>query len=110
MSANDKQIGGKHYQQAIQPWDYVAANNLGYFEGNVVKYVSRWKEKNGIVDLKKAVHYLEKLIELEEKKVTYVIRASGNECDPLGTATENNSQLKPFDSTFEDVKRTGRIG
>jgi hypothetical protein len=63
--ANERQVGGSHYQKAIQPWDYIAANGLGYFEGNVVKYVSRWRDKAGVEDLKKARHYLDKLIELQ---------------------------------------------
>lgn len=66
MSANEKQVGGDHYRdQAIQPWDYIARNGLGYFEGNIVKYVSRWKQKGGIEDLRKARHYLDKLIETQ---------------------------------------------
>lgn len=66
MSANDTQCGGSHYKtRAIQPWDYIAANNLGYFEGNIVKYVSRWESKGGVEDLRKARHYLDKLIELQ---------------------------------------------
>jgi hypothetical protein len=66
--ANEQQVGGAHYAvKAIQPWDYIIANNLGYLEGNVVKYVSRWKDKGGIEDLKKAQHYLQKLIEVTEK-------------------------------------------
>ena len=69
MSANDNQIGGSHYKgKAIQPWDYIVANNLGYLEGNVVKYISRWKEKGGIDDLRKVVHYAEKLIEVATKE------------------------------------------
>lgn len=65
MEANDRQVGGSHYKdKAIQPWDYIAANNLGYFEGNVVKYVSRWQQKEGVTDLLKARHYLDKLIQL----------------------------------------------
>ena len=64
-SANELQIAGDHYKKkAIQPWDYIIANDLGYLEGNVVKYVSRWKNKNGIEDLKKAQHYLAKLLEV----------------------------------------------
>lgn len=64
MSANDKQVGGEHYKaEAIQPWDYITSNNLGYLEGNIIKYVSRYKSKNGVQDLEKAKHYLEKLIE-----------------------------------------------
>jgi hypothetical protein len=66
LAANSKQVGGEHYVNApIQPWDYIAANDLGYFEGNVVKYVSRWKQKGGVADLQKAAHYLQKLIELQ---------------------------------------------
>ena len=65
--ANDVQVGGDHYKgKAIQPWDYIAAQNLGYFEGNIVKYVSRWKVKGGLDDLRKARHYLDKLIEISE--------------------------------------------
>lgn len=65
MSANDVQIAGSHYQrQKIQAWDYIHANNIGYFEGNIIKYVSRWTNKGGVEDLRKAKHYIEKLIEL----------------------------------------------
>lgn len=65
--ANAVQVGGAHYKdRVIQPWDYIAANGLGYFEGNVVKYVSRWKDKGGVADLRKAAHYLQKLIELTD--------------------------------------------
>lgn len=65
-SANATQVAGSHYKsKAIQPWDYIAANELGYFEGNIVKYVSRWKDKGGVDDLRKAQHYLQKLIELQ---------------------------------------------
>jgi len=67
--ASASQIGGDHYKaKSIQPWDYIVANNLGYLEGNVVKYVSRYKEKGGVEDLKKAMHYLQKLIETEGAK------------------------------------------
>lgn len=67
-TANEIQIGGDHYKEkTIQPWDFIAANQLGYFEGNIVKYVSRWRDKGGINDLKKARHYLDKLIELSEQ-------------------------------------------
>jgi hypothetical protein len=67
-SANSIQHGGDHYKsKTIQPWDYVAANNLGFFEGNAIKYITRHKDKNGIEDLKKAIHYLQKLIELEQQ-------------------------------------------
>ena len=68
IRANEKQVGGAHYAtKAIQPWDYIVANNLGYLEGNIVKYVSRWKDKGGVEDLKKAQHYLQKLIEINDE-------------------------------------------
>lgn len=67
-SALAKQVSGSHYKDlAIQPVEYINANKIGYFEGNVIKYVSRWKTKNGIPDLEKAKHYLEMLIEFESK-------------------------------------------
>ncbi len=66
MQANQTQIQGTHYiSKAIQPWDYIAANHLDYFEGCIVKYVSRWREKGGVADLQKAQHYLQKLIEIQ---------------------------------------------
>lgn len=69
MSALSVQVGGDHYKNlAIQPAEYIHANNIGFFEGNVIKYVSRWKQKNGIADLEKAAHYIDLLIELESKK------------------------------------------
>ena len=68
QKANDVQIAGTHYKsKAIQPWDYIVGNNLGYLEGNIVKYVSRWKDKGGVDDLRKARHYLDKLIEVSNE-------------------------------------------
>lgn len=66
MSALQQQVGGDHYRaKGIQPIEYIHANNLGFCEGNVVKYVTRWKDKGGEDDLRKAIHYLELLIQLE---------------------------------------------
>ena len=67
-SALDKQVAGNHYKdKKIQPIQYIHANNLGFCEGNVVKYVTRWRDKAGIADLEKAKHYIELLIEMESK-------------------------------------------
>lgn len=69
FNALEKQVAGSHYKDLpIQPVEYIYANALGYFEGNVVKYVSRWRKKNGVADLEKAKHYIELLIELESRK------------------------------------------
>lgn len=67
QDANAVQVGGDHYRTEIQPWDFIVANNLGYLEGNIIKYVSRYKKKGGMADLLKAQHYLQKLIETTEK-------------------------------------------
>lgn len=69
-SALDVQIGGVHYAaKAIQPVQYIHANDIGFFEGNVIKYVTRWKDKGGLEDLRKAKHYIELLLELEDRAV-----------------------------------------
>lgn len=66
-NALDVQVAGDHYKKlAIQPVQYIHANGIGYFEGNVIKYVSRWRDKGGLADLEKAKHYIELLIELEK--------------------------------------------
>ena len=62
--ALETQVGGSHYQNMkIQPIEFIQANRLFFCEGNVVKYVVRWRTKNGLEDLKKARHYLDLLIE-----------------------------------------------
>lgn len=66
MGANDEQVGGGHYKSPIQHWDYVLANELGYFEGQITRYVTRWRKKNGLEDLLKAQHFLTKLIEVTQ--------------------------------------------
>lgn len=69
MSALDVQVGGDHYKKmAIQPVEFIAANNIPYFEGNAIKYLCRWRAKNGIGDLEKAKHYIDLLIEFERRK------------------------------------------
>lgn len=63
----DSQVGGNHYDMPIQPIEYILKNNLGFAEGNIIKYVSRYKSKGGVEDLKKARHYLDMLISSLEK-------------------------------------------
>ena len=60
------QIGGTHYTKlAIQPWEVIERNQMGFFDGNALKYIMRFRSKGGVQDLEKALHYLDKLIELE---------------------------------------------
>ena len=56
----------QHYNKLpIEPWDFIQENKLDFFEGNVVKYICRWKNKGGVDDLRKAITYIEKIIEGE---------------------------------------------
>ena len=57
---------GSHYDKGIQPVTYIEANGLDFFQGNVVKYVTRFRDKNGVEDLQKAKYYLELLIDRED--------------------------------------------
>lgn len=65
MKANEIQVGGNHYQLPVQPVEFIQKNGLGYCEGNVIKYVVRHRNKGGLEDLHKAIHYINLLIEME---------------------------------------------
>ena len=70
MSAFDKQEGGDHYKRlAIQPAEFCQKNRMGFMESLVVKYVARHREKNGAADIRKAIHCLELLLEMEYSDV-----------------------------------------
>ncbi|OXE36634.1 MAG: hypothetical protein CGW95_06590 [Phenylobacterium zucineum] len=69
VRADYKQVGGSHYKtKAIQPWEVIERNGMGFFDGNALKYLMRFRDKNGVEDLRKAIHYIEKLIEMECKE------------------------------------------
>lgn len=63
MTANDDQVGGRHYKSSYEHWDLVLATGMGYLEGQATKYVVRWRRKNGVEDLRKAQHFLDKIAE-----------------------------------------------
>lgn len=70
MAANQRQIGGTHYKgKPIEHWDFVLMHNIPYMEAQIMKYVMRWRDKNGVDDLRKAMHFLEKLIEWQGAEV-----------------------------------------
>ena len=69
-SALDTQVDGDHYnKRAIQPVEFCYANGLNFIEGSIVKYITRWRDKGGVKDLNKIKHYVDLLIELENKYV-----------------------------------------
>jgi hypothetical protein len=64
MKSFKKQVGGSHYKNyKIQPVEFIIKNNIGFVEGNIIKYILRFKEKGGVQDLLKAKHYIELLID-----------------------------------------------
>jgi hypothetical protein len=67
MSALLNQVSGDHYKDLpIQPVEYIHKNGIGFCEGAVIKYVTRWRSKGGFDDLRKAIHMIELLIEMED--------------------------------------------
>jgi len=65
-NALDVQVGGGHYRDlAIQPVEYIHKNSLTYLEGNVVKYITRHKSKNGEQDVRKAIHYCQLILKMQ---------------------------------------------
>ena len=82
MGAFDSQVGGNHYKSfKIQPVEFIHINGLGYIAGNIIKYVCRYKSKNGIEDLRKARHYIDMLIESELKKEAFARNRSVGDND-----------------------------
>jgi hypothetical protein len=66
MSSLETQVDGKHYKTLkMQPIEYILANNLGFIEGNIVKYITRHRSKGGVKDINKIIHYCELLKEME---------------------------------------------
>lgn len=112
MSANDTQVGGDHYRKLkIQPWDFIAANGIGYLEGSAIVYIARWKDKGGVEDLKKARHYLDKLIEIQgtpDPAKTYTL------LDLIGPLTaiegERTEAIDPMNNYHWCVLPTGWVG
>ncbi len=86
-SANERQVGGAHYRSSVQHWDWVATNGYDYFQGQITKYVARWRDKGGIEDLRKAHHFLEKYIELVHTGVVQ---------DPVLGSQMQRSEEKPW--------------
>lgn len=104
MSANDRQIGGDHYKKhgdtGEQHWDrQYRLFGPGYFVGCATKYIERYRDKNGKQDLEKAIHFIQKLIELE-----YPV--TGGELPSDGPFNPEHAPL----ASFPQVKPTGWVG
>ena len=96
--ANDYQVGGGHYRTRIQHWDYVLANKIPYLEAMVIKYLTRWRKKNGAEDVKKAYHFILKLaeaegIDLTPPPVDTRKKASAEVAWPVGQAADTSGTV-----------------
>jgi len=100
VDPNARQVGGTHYRAPIQHWDFVLANDIPYMEAQIIKYVMRWRKKNGIQDLEKARHFLEKLIAHEQDK----LRAPGAGVAGIPAAAGGSAASEPY----PDVAAFGR--
>ena len=81
--ANDRQVAGTHYKTGgLEHWDVCAQLSLDYFQGQISKYVFRWRNKGGVTDLKKAAHFLQKYIELQEPKLGSAVEGAPKEPEP----------------------------
>lgn len=70
---NDRQVGGAHYKSKYQHWDFVVDTHQSYHQGSATAYVSRWRRKNGVEDLEKAMHYIEKCELIGAQKIPFQV-------------------------------------
>lgn len=115
MSALDVQVGGGHYKDmTIQPAEFITRNKIGWLEGNVIKRVCRWRNKDGVQDLRKAIHELELLIEMEQPqdkciispKLTAEVRRQAADRADLALAIATLDD--PLGTGMQTCKHTGR--
>lgn len=95
-SPNDRQVGGSHYRAGYQHWDLVIENRLPYLEGQITKYITRYKKKNGAQDVEKSIHYCEKL---------QSALAAGSLIYP-GSREPKNLDLFAKDNNLDDIQVT----
>lgn len=83
-------LSPKYYQRgSYQVWDFIVEHELGYLEGNVIKYIVRYKDKNGLEDLKKAQTYLDKLIEVQKHTGGEAAATLPQSSSPSGATGDN---------------------
>lgn len=95
MDANKNQVGGTHYNTEYQHWDLVEAIEMPYLEGNATKYLSRWRKKNGVQDLEKAKHYIQKRLENMDTHAAYHADPDGlNRIEVANFLASNRTPVK----------------
>jgi len=103
MSANDKQVGGDHYvKTGEQHWDRMwRLYGRGYFIGCATKYAERYHLKNGKQDLEKAIHFLQKLIELEYPEADEQLTARTNQPTHVFTYGDKVAMVRTREEAYE---------
>lgn len=110
-SALKTQIGGDHYRKmVIQPIEYIYANKIPFIEGCIIKYASRWRDKGGIRDLEKIIHFAQLLMELEnEFKTGNDVHPSNTSSSALESALRKNEQpIQQWDAGRVVQREQGR--
>ena len=109
---NDRQVGGSHYRAGYQHWDLVVNNNIRYLEAQITKYVTRWRKKNGVQDVQKSIHYLDKLQScLENGQLAFPEPREAKDLDQfaqenqLGDVEKTIFYLVMTYTTFDDLYR-----
>jgi hypothetical protein len=103
MTANERQVDGAHYKgKPIQHWDFVLMHKMPYMEAQIFKYVLRWKDKNGLHDLRKAQHFIEKLIEWELAAQKPVVDVCSGAQEPTGDVL---AQQEAEDAHLEECRK-----
>lgn len=110
MEPNDYQVGGKHYQSRYQHWDFVIDTDLHYLIACATKYIFRWREKNGIEDLRKACHYLDKAVDKDITTFYYsrITRKRFENCwfcfmDQIASAKDRELLLLIFNDKYQEA-------
>jgi hypothetical protein len=98
---NERQVGGDHYQSPIQHWDLVSSRDMSYLGGQITKYVARWRKKNGIQDLQKAAHFLDKLIDVSRNPIAPI--SIGEYLDANGDLGAEEQAIIALIATFDDT-------
>lgn len=109
-TANSHQIGGQHYKALYQHWDLVTDTGMGYFEGQITRYLARWRKKNGREDLEKALHYYTKLLEISKDQYCYDTRLNLYEpryCGGLCATTKNIDSIHAAFANFTTQNELG---
>lgn len=88
MEANDNQVGGDHYKSEYQHWDFVEDTKLPYLLAQITRYASRWRKKNGLEDLQKARHYVQKEKETHQQRLNIASTLAAEFCKANNCGTE----------------------